>query len=75
MSREEGSATRELFEERVMDEERVALTAVVMSTSSTVVEYVAAHRDAIGYVTSAYLSQNGESDAENKEDSPHSRSC
>ena len=72
VSREEGSATRELFEERVMDEERVALTAVVMSTSSSVVEYVAAHRDAIGYVTSAYLSQNGESDAENSEDSPHS---
>ena len=75
VSREEGSATRELFEERVMDEERVALTAVVMSTSSSVVEYVAAHRDAIGYVTSAYLSQNGESDAENSEDSPHSASA
>ena len=60
VSREDGSATRELFEERVMDEERVALTAVVMSTSRGVVEYVAAHRDAIGYVTSAYLAQNGE---------------
>ena len=72
VSREEGSATRELFEERVMDEERVALTAVVMSTSSSVVEYVAAHRDAIGYVTSAYLSQNGESDAEQRENTPQS---
>ena len=59
VSRERGSATRELFEERVMDEDRVALTAVVMSTSSNVVEYVAAHPDAIGYVTSAYLSQTG----------------
>ena len=71
VSREEGSATRELFEERVMDEERVALTAVVMSTSSNVVEYVASHRDAIGYVTSAYLSQNGEPDAEKRENTPH----
>lgn len=59
VSREGGSATRELFEERVMDENRVALTAVVMSTSSNVVEYVAAHPDAIGYVTSAYISQTG----------------
>ena len=59
VSREDGSATRELFEERVMDANQVALTAVVMSTSSNVVEYVASHRDAIGYVTSAYLLQNG----------------
>ena len=59
VSREGGSATRELFEERVMDEDRVALTAVVMSTSSSVVEYVAAHPDAIGYVTSAYISPTG----------------
>lgn len=59
VSREDGSATRELFEERVMDEDQVALTAVVMSTSSNVVEYVAAHRDAIGYVSSAYLLQDG----------------
>ena len=72
VSREDGSATRELFEERVMDEEGVALTAVVMSTSSNVVEYVATHRDAIGYVTSAYLSQNGESAAENRENAPSS---
>ncbi len=59
VSREDGSATRDLFEKRVMDKDRVALTAVVMSTSSNVVEYVAAHRDAIGYVTSAYLAQIG----------------
>ena len=67
VSREGGSATRELFEERVMDEDRVALTAVVMSTSSNVVEYVSAHRDAIGYVTSAYLSQTGMPPAANSE--------
>ena len=67
VSREDGSATRELFEERVMDEDQVALTAVVMSTSSHVVEYVAAHRDAIGYVTSAYLLQSGIPSAANEE--------
>lgn len=67
VSREDGSATRELFEERVMDEDQVALTAVVMSTSSNVVEYVAAHRDAIGYVTSAYLLQHGTPSAANGE--------
>ena len=48
VSREGGSATRDLFEERVMDEDRVALTAVVMSTSSNVVEYVAAYLSQIG---------------------------
>ncbi|MXX27720.1 MAG: phosphate ABC transporter substrate-binding protein [Caldilineaceae bacterium SB0668_bin_21] len=60
VSREDGSATRELFEERVMDKDQVSRTAVVMSTSSNVLEYVAGHRDAIGYVTFAYLSQHGE---------------
>ena len=67
VSREGGSATRDLFEERVMDEVRVARTAVVMSTSSNVVEYVAVHSEAIGYVTSAYLSQIGMPPAANGE--------
>ena len=67
VSREGGSATRELFEERVMNEVRVARTAVVMSTSRNVVEYVAVHSDAIGYVTSAYLSQLGMPPAANGE--------
>ena len=67
VSREGGSATRELFEQRVMDEDQVALTAVVMSTSSNVVEYVAAHPEAIGYVTSAYLSRTGMTSSSNGE--------
>ena len=75
VSREDGSATRELFEERVMDEEQVALTAVVMSTSSNVVEYVATHRDAVGYVTYGYLPQNGEYEAENRENTLRSDSA
>ena len=63
VSREDGSATRAFFERRVMGEERVARTAIVMPTSGDVVEYVAAHRAAIGYVTAAYLARNGESAA------------
>ena len=70
VSREDGSATRALFEERVMGEERVALTAVVMPTSGDVVEYVASHRAAVGYVTSAYIAQSGESAIERRESSP-----
>lgn len=55
VSREDGSATRMLFEDRVMGEERVALTAVVMPTSEDVVEYVAEHPQAVGYVSRAYV--------------------
>ena len=61
VSREDGSATRALFEARVMGEEGVSLTAVVMPTSGHVVEYVADNPAAIGYVTSAYIEQSGES--------------
>jgi len=55
VSREDGSATRMLFEARVMDEEGVTLTAVVMPTSEDVVGYVAEHPNAIGYVSRAYV--------------------
>ncbi len=55
VSREDGSATRMLFESRVLDEERVSLTAVVMPTSEAVVDYVADHPSAIGYVSRAYV--------------------
>ena len=55
VSREDGSATRMLFESRVLDEEGVTLTAVVMPTSEDVVDYVADHPNAIGYVSRAYI--------------------
>ncbi len=55
ISREDGSGTRFFFEEQVMGDERVALTAVVMPTSQDVVAYVADHPQAIGYVSAAYL--------------------
>ena len=51
VSREDGSGSRRLFEERVMRGEPVSLTAVVMPTSWDVVEYVAKTPAAIGYVS------------------------
>lgn len=58
VSREDGSGTRRLFEERTMGDERVALTAVVMPTSKDMVAYVASHPQAIGYVSQAYTALN-----------------
>jgi phosphate transport system substrate-binding protein len=55
VSREDGSGARRLFEERVMNEDQVALTAVVMPTSKDVVQYVATHPQAIGYVSQVYV--------------------
>ena len=55
VSREDGSGSRIFFEERVMGEERVSLTAVVMPSSGDVVAYVADHPGAIGYVSRAYV--------------------
>ncbi len=59
VSREDGSATRLLFEERVMGEERVTLTAVVMPTSEDVVRFVARYPQSIGYVSRAYVLAGG----------------
>lgn len=55
ISREEGSGTRTAFEQLVMGGERVTLNALVMPTSQSVVDYVAAHRAAVGYVSMAWL--------------------
>ncbi len=55
ISREDGSGTRAAFEALVMGGERTTLNALVMPNSQAVVDYVAAHRDAIGYVSTAVL--------------------
>ncbi len=55
ITRERGSGSWQLFDERVMGPERVSLTAVVMPTSADVVAYVASHPFAIGYVSRAYI--------------------
>jgi phosphate transport system substrate-binding protein len=57
VSREDGSGTRAVFEDLVMKGKRVTPTAVVMPSSQAVVEYVAEHPEAIGYVSMGYLSQ------------------
>ena len=53
ISREDGSGTRAAFEALVMGGDRVTLNALVMPTSQAVVDYVATHRAAIGYVSMA----------------------
>lgn len=55
VSREDGSGARIYFEDRVMQEESVSLTAVVMPTSQDVVDYIAKTPNAIGYVSRALV--------------------
>lgn len=65
VSREEGSGTRTTFESRVMGEEPVSLTAVVMPTAADVVAYVAETPAAIGYVSRAYVRDLLDADSAN----------
>jgi len=58
VSREDGSGTRAAFEQQVMGEQPVTLTAIVMPSSAAVVDYVARHRAAIGYVSMSYADPN-----------------
>ena len=51
VSREEGSGTRLAFETLVMGEKGVTPLAVVAPSSEAVIEYVATHEAAIGYVS------------------------
>lgn len=55
VSREDGSATRRVFEEKVMSGFAVSSGAVVMPGSDAVVDYVASHSGAIGYVSLAHV--------------------
>ena len=55
ISREDGSGARHLFDKRVMDEDPVSLTAVVMPTSQDVVAYAAKTPSAVGYVSRAFV--------------------
>ena len=56
VSREEGSGTRAVFEALAMDGQSVTLRAVAVTSSQRVVDYVASHPQAIGYVSIGYLS-------------------
>ncbi len=51
VSREEGSGTRQVFEAALLQGEQPTLNAIVTPTSSAMLEYVAAHREAVGYVS------------------------
>ena len=55
ISREDGSGSRTAFEALAMDGERVTLNALVMPTSQAVVDYVASHRNAVGYVSTGVM--------------------
>uniref|UniRef100_A0A7C1FS74 Phosphate ABC transporter substrate-binding protein n=1 Tax=Caldilinea aerophila TaxID=133453 RepID=A0A7C1FS74_9CHLR len=55
VSREDGAGARVLFEERVMGDERMALTAVVMPGSRYVIDYVSRHPAAIAYVSRSHV--------------------
>jgi phosphate transport system substrate-binding protein len=55
ISREDGSGDRQAFESLVMGEDRVTLNALVMPTAAAVVEYVARHPSAVGYVSLAQV--------------------
>ncbi len=57
ISREDGSGTRMAFETLVMGNEHVTFDALVMPTSQSVVDYVASHRLAVGYVSIATLDE------------------
>lgn len=55
VSREDGAGARVLFDERVMGDERVALTAVVMPSSGDVVDYLSRNPAAIAYVSRSHV--------------------
>lgn len=60
VSREDGSGSRILFEDRVMLDQAVSLTAVVMPSSRDVVDYVAKTPGAVGYVSRAWVMPPGD---------------
>lgn len=55
--REDDSGAQALFEERVMGDKSVSLTAVIMPSNLDVLQYVAVHPTAIGYLSRGYITQ------------------
>jgi phosphate transport system substrate-binding protein len=55
VSREDGSGTRAVFETGVMEDSAVTPTAIVLPSSQAVVDFVAQHPGAIGYVSLAFV--------------------
>jgi len=56
VSREDGSGTRSAFEALAMGEQPVTLTAIVMPSSTAVIQYVSGHVSALGYASMGAVS-------------------
>ncbi len=56
VSREAGSGTRNAFESLVMEDRAVTPLAQVAPSSESVIEYVASHPEAIGYLSMGWVS-------------------
>jgi len=57
LSRERGSAMRDAFEEIVLGGDALSSTAIVMPHDRAILEYVAEHPQAIGYLSRAYVDE------------------
>ena len=55
VSREEGAGARALIETKLMGEEGIALTALVIPDAKAIVRYVSRHEGAIGYVSASIV--------------------
>ena len=51
VSREAGSGTRAFFEKNVMNDAKVSLTSLVVPSEDAMIDFVASHPEAIGYVS------------------------
>lgn len=56
--REEGAATRTIFDQAVMGDVRLTLDALVMPSNATMLNYVALKPGAIGYASGASIARN-----------------
>jgi len=57
ISREDGSGARAAFDALVMGGDRVTFNALILPTSQAIVDYVGSHRDAVGYISTAELTE------------------
>jgi phosphate transport system substrate-binding protein len=58
INREEGSGTREVFEEKVMDGTEVGAAAEYLASNGAVKQKVASTKNAIGYISLGYVDQS-----------------
>lgn len=58
LSRENGSGTRQVFEQRILAGRRVTLTALERPGNSDVLDYVGSHPNAIGYIAGNFWDTN-----------------